>query len=94
MNLTCNRCGIIYNIVTERESIYENCKIKLDLFDQELLINDERIKKLEKNKKSEIKNPKNIETHLETIKRIEHNLQIEYKKRDGIIKTLNSKDTF
>jgi len=94
MNLTCNRCGIIYNIVTERESICENCKIQLDLLDQELLINDERIKKLGEHKKSELKNPKNLETHLETIKRIEHNLQIEYKKRDGIIKTLNSKDTF
>jgi len=94
MNLTCNRCGIIYNIVTERESICENCKIQLDLLDQELLINDERIKKLREHKKLELKNPKNLETHLETIKRIEHNLQIEYKKRDGIIKTLNSKDTF
>jgi len=94
MNLTCNRCGIIYNIVTERESICENCKIQLDLLDQELLINDERIKKLREHKKIELKNPKNLETHLETIKRIEHNLQIEYKKRDGIIKTLNSKDTF
>jgi len=66
----------------------------LDLLDQELLINDERIKKLEEHKKLELKNHKNLETNLETKKRIKHNLKIEYKKRDGIIKTLNSKDTF
>lgn len=53
-------------------------------------VNDARIKKLEKHKKSELKNP----TSEETMKRIEHNLQIEYKKRDGIIKTVNSKTTF
>lgn len=94
MNFTCNRCGIVYNVETVRESICENCKIQLDLLDQELLVNEKRIKKLEEHKKSELKNPKNPKTHLETIKRIEHNLQIEYKKRDGIVKTMNSKDAF
>ena len=94
MNFTCNRCGIVYNIETEKESICKNCKIQLDLLNQELLVNIQRIKKLEEHKKSELKNPKNSETHLETIKRIEHNLQIEYKKRDGIVKTINSKDAF
>ena len=94
MNFTCNRCGIVYNVETVRESICENCKIQLDLLDQELLVNEKRIKKLEEHKKSELKNSKNSETHLETIKRIEHNLQIEYKKRDGIVKTMNSKDAF
>lgn len=94
MSFTCKRCETVYNIETERESVCESCKIQLDLLDQELLINDERIKKLEEHKKSELTDPKNPETHLETIKRIERNLQIEYKKRDGILKTMNSKDTF
>jgi len=94
MSFTCKRCGIVYNLETERESICENCKIQLNLLDQELLVNIQRIKKLEEHKKLELKDPKNSETHLETIKRIEHNLQIEYKKRDGIVKTMNSKDAF
>ncbi|MCV0430736.1 MAG: hypothetical protein K5781_04045 [Nitrosopumilus sp.] len=68
--------------------------MQLDLLDRELLVNNERIKKLEEHKKSELKNPKNPQTHLETIKRLEHNLQLEYKKRDGIVKTMNSNETF
>ena len=94
MTFTCKRCGIASDIETKRESICENCKIQLDLLDQELLVNDARIKKLEEHKKLELENPKNPESHLETIKRIERNLEIEYKKRDGIIKTINSKDIF
>ncbi len=94
MSFTCKKCGTVFNIEAERESICENCKIQLDLLDQELLVNNERIKKLEEHKKSELKDPKNPKTHLETIKRIDRNLQIEYKKRDGIIKTINSKDAF
>lgn len=60
------------------------------------MVNDQRIKKLEEHKKSELNNPKsqNSETSLETMKRIEHNLQLEYKKRDGIIKMINSTDSF
>ena len=67
-----------------------DCKNQLDLLDEEKRVNDKRIKKLEEHKKSELKNP----TSEETMKRIEHNLQIEYKKRDGINKTINSKLKF
>ena len=49
-----------------------------------------RIKRLEEHKKLELKNP----TSKETMKRIERNLQIEYEKHDGIIKTMNSKVKF
>ena len=94
MTFTCKRCGIISDIETKRELICESCKIQLDLLDQELLVNNGRIKKLEEHKKLELENPKNPESHLETIKRIEKNLKIEYTKRDGIIKTMNSKDSF
>ena len=96
MDFICKRCGCTFQVQTDRELICQNCKAQLDLLDNQLKINDERIKKLEDHKKSELKNPKseNPETHLETMKRLEYNLQLEYKKRDGIIKTMNSKDSF
>ena len=75
---------------TDRELICIDCKIQLDLLEEEKRVNHERIKKLKEHKKSELKNP----TSKETMKRIEHNLQIEYEKRDGIIKTIDSKDKF
>lgn len=67
------------------------------LLEKELKINDQRIKKLEEHKKSvepELKNPKSEDDNqrlLETMKRIEKNLKIEYKKRDGIINAINAK---
>jgi hypothetical protein len=81
---------------TDRESICENCKIQLDLLSQQLKVNQKRIDKLEEHKKHELENPKseNPETRLETMKRLEYNLQLEHKKRDGIIKTMNSKAAF
>ena len=84
------------NMEIGRSLVCKNCKIQLDLLDQQLKVNEKRINKLEEHKKYELKNTKfeNQETHLETMKRLEHNLQLEYKKRDGIIKTMNSKDTF
>jgi len=42
-----------------------------------------------------LKNPKSekdYERLLETMKRLDHNLQIEHKKHDGLIKAINSKD--
>ena len=75
---------------TDRELICESCNVQLDLLDKEKKVNDERIRKLEEHKKSELENP----TSKETMKRIERNLQIEYKKREGIIKTIKSKDRF
>jgi hypothetical protein len=69
-----------------------------ELLEKELKVNDQRIKKLEEHKKivePELKNPKSEEDNqrlLETMKRIEKNLQIEYKKRDGIINAINGID--
>jgi len=96
MNFICKKCGSTSNIETDRSLVCKNCKIQLDLLDQQLKVNEERINKLEEHKKYELENSKskNQETHLETMKRLEHNLQLEYKKRDGIIKAMNSKDTF
>jgi len=96
MDFICKRCGYTYHIETKEELICENCKIHLDLLDQQLKVNQKRINKLEEHKKYELENPKseNLETRLETMKRLEYNLQLEYKKRDGIIKTMNSKVTF
>ena len=96
MSFNCKRCNSVFQVETKRESICENCKVQLDLLDEELIVNDQRIKKLEEHKKSELNNPKsqNSETSLETMKRIEHNLQLEYKKRDGIIKMINPTNSF
>jgi TolA-binding protein len=96
MDFICKKCGSTSNIETDRSLVCEYCKIQLDLLDQQLKVNEERINKLEEHKKCELGNSKskNQETHLETMKRLEHNLQLEYKKHDGIIKSINSKDTF
>lgn len=68
----------------------------LDLLKKQLEVNNERIKKLEKHKASiepELKNPKLEKDYdtLETMKRLEHNLQFEYKQHDEIIKAISSK---
>jgi len=69
----------------------------LDLLEKQLEVNNKRLKKLEEHKESiepELKNPKSkkdYERLLETIKRLDHNLQIEHKNNDGIIKAINSK---
>ena len=74
-----------------------NVQDDLDLLKKQLEVNDKRLKKLEEHKKSielELKNPKfekDYERLFETMKRLDHNLQIEYKQRDGIIKAMNSK---
>jgi len=70
----------------------------LDLLEKQLETNDKRIKKLEEHKKSiepELKNPKTIKDYerlLETMRRLEYNLKIEYKNHEGIIKAMNSKE--
>ena len=96
MDFDCKKCGFTSNIKTDKSLVCENCKIQLDLLDQQLKVNEERIDKLKEHKKHELENPKskNQEAHSETMKRLEYNLQLEYKKRDGIIKTMNSKHAF
>ncbi len=70
----------------------------LDLLEKQLETNDKRIKKLEEHKKSiepELKNPKTTKDYerlLETMRRLECNLQIEYENHEGIIKAINSKE--
>ena len=72
----------------------------LIILKKQLKTNDNRIKKLKEHKKSvepELKNPKSHKDHerlLETMKRIDHNLQIEYAQRDGILDAMNSEDKF
>ena len=96
MDFICKKCGSTFHLEIKGELICENCKIHLDLLDQQLKVNQKRIHKLEEHKKYELENPKseNPEIHLETMKRLEYNLQLEYKKRDGITKTMNSKIIF
>lgn len=93
MNFICKKCSSMFNIETGRSLVCENCEIQLDLLNQQLKVNKGRINKLEEHKKHELENSKS-KNHLETMKRLEHNLQLEYKKRDGIIKSMNSKDIF
>ncbi len=71
-----------------------------ELLEKQLKINTERIKKLEKHKKSiepEFKNPKSEKDHerlQETMKRLERNLQIEYEQHKRIVKAMNSESKF
>lgn len=90
MNFICKRCNAKFHIETNRKSICKECNIQLDLLDEEKGVNDQRIRKLEDHKKIEMENP----TSKETMKRIERNLEIEYEKRNGIMKTMESKDKF
>lgn len=79
-----------FYIETNRKLICKECNIQLNLLGEEEKVNEQRIKKLEEHMKMEIKNP----TSKETMKRIERNLEIEYEKREGIKKTIESKDKF
>ncbi len=69
-----------------------------ELLKMQLDVNDERLRKLMEHKKSvesQLKNLKLDKDHeflLEVMKRLEKNLQIEYKQRDGILKAINSKN--
>lgn len=90
MSLNCKRCNEKFHTRTNRKSICKECNIQLYLLGEEKKVNEERIKKLEEHMKKEIEHP----TSKETIKRIEHNLEIEYEKRNGIMKTIESKDKF
>lgn len=70
----------------------------LELLKKELEVNNQRLKKLEEHKKSiepQLKKPKIRDSNhvlLETMKRLEKNLQIEYKKREGLINAIKSKE--
>lgn len=71
-----------------------------ELLKDQLDVNDRRFRKLEEHKKSvelQLKNPKSdkeLVFLLETLKRLEYNLQIECKQRNGILKAINSQPIF
>ena len=100
LSFTCKRCNSETQTRTKRESICKTCEEDLDLLDKQLMVNNERIEKLEEHKKiteSEMENlnlENNQQTILETMKRIEKNLKVEYEIRKGIIKAMNSKNEF
>ena len=100
LSFTCKRCNSETHTRTKRELICKPCEEDLDLLDRQLMVNNERIKKLEEHKKiteSEMKNlnlGNNQQTILETMKRIKKNLKVEYEIHEGIIKAINSKNEF
>ena len=69
-----------------------------ELLQEQLKVNEHRIKKLEEHKKlteSQLKDPKFKTKHemlKETMKRLDYNLQFEYKQKDGILSAMNSID--
>ncbi|QMU55534.1 MAG: hypothetical protein GKS07_06800 [Nitrosopumilus sp.] len=71
-----------------------------ELLKIQLYVNDERLRKLGEHKKSVELQLKNLKFDkdrvflLEIMKRLDHNLQIEHKQRDGILKAMNSKNHF
>ena len=88
--MICERCDSEFSTHIDRDLICPDCTTQLNLLYEEKKVNDRRIDKLLKHKDTELKNP----TSDETMKRLDRNLQIEYKKRDGIIKAINSKSKF
>lgn len=97
MSFTCKRCRCDSTIITDRELICESCKADLDLLESQQSVNSARIKKLEEHKKSvesEMANPASEEDKArlsETMKRLNHNLNIEYKLQKGILEAIDSK---
>ena len=71
-----------------------------ELLKKQLEVNDERLLKLGEHKKSVESQLKNLAANkdhtflLEIMKRLDHNLEIEHKQRDGIIQAINSKINF
>ena len=71
-----------------------------ELLKKQLDVNDERLQKLGEHKKSVELQLKNLDANkdhtflLEIMKRLDHNLQIEYKQRNGILKAIRSKINF
>ena len=73
-----------------------NVVSNMDLLKKQLEVNNDRLKKLENHKKSiepELNNPRSeedLKRLLETLKRLDRNLEIEHKQRKGIIQAMNS----
>lgn len=100
MSFICNRCKEESSNRSETKSICVSCEEDLKLLDKQLEINNRRIKKLEEHKKDTVLELENLdsedkhETLLETMKRIERNLRIEYEQHEGIIKAIKIKERF
>ena len=100
MSFRCKRCNLETQTKTKREHTCKTCDEDLDLLDKQLKVNNERIEKLEEHKKITESEMKNLDsgndqrTILETMRRIEKNLKIEYELHDGIIKAIDSKSEF
>ena len=100
MSFTCKRCNSETHARIKRESICKTCEEDLDLLDKQLMVNKERIKKLEEHKKRTESDMKNLDssndrqTDSEMMRRIEKNLKIEYELHEGILKAINSKNEF
>ena len=98
MKLICKRCNNELNDKSKTESICTSCNEDLELLDKQLEVNNRRIKKLEEHKRTTEIELKSLDTSnkhqvlLETMKRINHNLQIEYEQHEGIIKAIKTKE--
>ncbi len=70
------------------------------LLKKQLKINDDRLRKLEEHKKSVELHIKNLKPEndpnflLETLKRLDRNLQFENKQREGILRAMRPKTDF
>ena len=82
------------------ELICKSCEEDLKLLQKQLEINQKRIKKLKEHKEStesELVNntsKKDQRRLFETLKRIKHNLKIEYEMYEGINKAMKDKEKF
>lgn len=97
--MICTRCCKKKSLINE-ELICESCKEDLDLLHKQLETNQKRIKKLKEHKKStesELANNKSNKDHerlFETLKRIKHNLNLEYEINDGITKAMKDSNFY
>jgi len=100
LSVICNRCDRKNVELSNQESICKHCKEDLELLHKQLEINQKRINKLEEHKESaesELSNSiskKDQQRLFEILKRIKHNLKIEYKIHEGINNAMKNKDIF
>ena len=100
MSLICNRCGQKKIKSSKEGLICKSCKEDAELLHEQLETNQKRIKKLKEHKESaesELSNSTSKEDQqrlFETLKRIEHNLKVEYKIHEGVNNAIKNKDFF
>ena len=100
MSLICKRCSETIEELSNNELICESCKEDLKLLQNQLEVNQKRIKKLIEHRESTESgllnntSKKDQQRLFETLKRIKHNLKIEHEIHKGVNRAMKDKEKF